>query len=173
MEIKDKRINKLISKFRSRLGERNLDDVLEFTEYPGGVVWLSEKQLSPEHEDSVAYVKCVIKHGSTPGQKDTPLFKIVLVKERVLKLNDRDFLATLAHEYAHVLMKGDSRSGKLGEYASDILGRYLFGYKKSKGSLLGYIHDKEAFEKIHGTKKADNTFRSKKKQVSNRGLIKH
>lgn len=159
MEITDKHINRLIRRFKSNIGKMGLNDILEYIEYPGGIVWITEKQLSPKYDGAVAYVIKVVEHGNTAGQIDIPLFKMVLVKERALKLSDDDFLAMLAHEYSHVLIGVKRKLGDVEEWMCDILGEHFFGLKRKEGSLLGYLHDKEAFTKIYGKKKADEIFK--------------
>lgn len=151
MVITDKRINTLIKQFYSTLTKNRLDDMLEYIEYPGGIVWVTEKQLKLSQDKlnhAAAYIKKIQEHGATAGQIDIPLFKIILVKERVLHLNNKEFLHLLAHEVSHILFQ--ARKIPLEEYACDVLADHLFGYAKPNGSTLGYFHDKEAFEKIYG-----------------------
>lgn len=159
MEITDKRLNLLIKQFKSHLGEMGLSDVLEYIEYPGGIVWITEKRLSPKYQNATAYVKKIAEHGDTAGQVNIPLFKIILVKERVLKLNDKEFLFLLAHEYSHILIGAKKKPYKIEEWLCDTLAEYFIGYKKSKGSTLGYLLDKEATIKVHGKKKAEEIFK--------------
>lgn len=139
-----------------------LDDILDYIEYPGGIVWITKKQLPTGHQQPVAYVKKVTQHGTTAGQINIPLFKIVLIKERVIKLNDREILFLLAHEYSHILIDVRKTPGKLHDWICDTLAEYFFGYKRKKGTLLGYMHDKEAFSKIYGKKKANQIFKNRR-----------
>ena len=162
MRITDKRINRLIKRFRKDIVKMGLDDILEYIEYPGGIVWITEKQLSAGYSNATAYVKEVTQHGTTAGQINIPLFKIVLIKERVLKLSDREILFLLAHEYSHILINVKKTPGKLHDWICDTLAEYFFGYKRKKGTLLGYMHDKEAFTKIYGKKKADEIFKDRR-----------
>lgn len=160
MRITDKRINKLIIKFRKELSNRGLDDILEHLEYPGGIVWITEKQYKASNKGEqtesscLAYMKKVEEHGDTPGQIDIPLFKIILIKERVLQLGDKEFLHLLAHECSHILFGIRKTSQRhLIEPACDILAKYFFGFSKPRGATLGYTHDDEAFAKIYGKRK--------------------
>ncbi len=159
MEITDKRINKLIKQFERNIGKMGLGEILDYTDYPGGIVWITEKQLSVGYQNAVACTKKVTEHGSSSGQVNIPLFKIVLVKERVIKLSDREVLFLLAHEYSHILILVKKKPHKLDDWMCDALAEYFFGYKREKGSLLGYLHDKEAFTKVYGKKKADEIFK--------------
>lgn len=158
MRITDKRINQLIQKFRKNVEKMGIDDIFEYIEYPGGIAWITEKQLADKYQSAAAYVNKVMEHGNTAGQINIPLFKIVLVKERVVKLNDREFLFLLAHEYSHILIGAKRKHGEVEEWMCDTLAEYFFGYRRRKGTTLGYLLDKEAFSKIHGEKKTKKIF---------------
>lgn len=159
MEITDKRLNRLINQFKGRLEKMGLSDVLEYIEYPGGIVWITEKGFSPDNQRAVAYVKKIAEHGNTAGQVNIPLFKIILIKERVLKLSDKEFLFLLAHEYSHILIGAKKKPHKLEEWMCDTLAEYFIGYKREKGATLGYLLDKEATTKVYGKKKAKQIFK--------------
>lgn len=112
-----------------------------------------------DNENAVAYVKKVTEHGSTAEQVNIPLFKIILIKERVLKFSDKEFLFLLTHEYSHILIGAKSKPHKLEEWMCDTLAEYFIGYKRKKGATLGYLLDKEATIKVYGKKKAEQIFK--------------
>lgn len=160
MEITDSRINQLIEKFNQRLIEPGLWQTLEFFHYPGGIVWITEKQFKAAkgyNDTCLAYIRQVqpMKYGSPSA------WRIVLIKERVLKLSDDEFLHLLAHECSHVLM--GAREHPEREWACDVLAEHFFGFKKPEGSTVGYLHDDIAFEKIYG-KKPDDYFKKDEEQ---------
>jgi len=153
MEITDKRIKRLIKRFEKRLLRYGWDAILEYLEYPGGIVWITERQSKRKKDlsgNAIAYIKKAVEHGNTPGQDDIPLFKIVLIKEQVLALSDKEILHTLAHEVSHIFFKAKRRPTNFEEYACDTLADCFFGFKKPKGATLGYMHDEVAFKKIYG-----------------------
>jgi hypothetical protein len=147
MEINDNRINQLIKKFGRHLVAHGLEMTIEFFHYPGGIVWITEKQFKAAkgYDDTcLAYVRKVrpLKHGLPSA------WQIVLIKERVLKLTDEEFIHLLAHECSHVLMGAKEHPDQ--ETACDVLAEHFFGFKKPEGSTIGYLHDDIAFEKIYG-----------------------
>lgn len=153
MMIKDKKINSWIDEFYRILAKNGIDDVLEFLSYPGGIVWITEKQAGLAKDisiETVGYFKKIEEHGDTPGQIDIPLFKIILIKERVLNLDKQGFMYVLAHEISHIFFK--AQKNPLEERACDILAECFFGFKKTRGSTLGYLYDAEGFEKVYGKK---------------------
>lgn len=160
MKIINTRINSLIEKFFNVIVENGLTSFKEYLSYPGGIVWITEKQyeksIKREKQITLAYIRKIIEHGNTAGACDIPLFKIVLIKERVLNLTDDEFLHLLAHECSHIFFQ--ARKNPYEEYACDILAENFFGFKKPTGSTEGYIHDKEAFIKIYGEKKYKEFF---------------
>lgn len=149
MQINDERINKLIGDFGKSLTEKGLHFTLEYLDWPWNVVWITEKQ--PRAIDNCdAYIRKIEAHGYTAGQSDIPLFRIVLIKERVLELSDGEFLHLLAHECSHILLMVKNHPDQ--ELACDVLAEHFFGFPKPEGSTLGYLYDDIAFEKVYGRK---------------------
>lgn len=149
MEINNSRINQLIQRFYQHLTDHNLDKTLEFLHDPGGIVWITEKQFKAgkiyDHT-CVAYIRQVepFKDGILSA------WKIILIKGRVLKLSDEEFLHLLAHECSHILIGAREHLGQ--DSACDVLAEHFFGFKKPAGSTLGYLYDDIAFESIYGVK---------------------
>ena len=153
MKINDLRINKLIDKFWERMAKNGMDDFYDYFSYPGGIVWITEKQYKMKKnydEDATGYIKKT-KRGTSKAD-DKPCFKIVFIKECVLRLDDKEFLNSLAHELGHIFFLAEQFPQKFDEYACDILAEYFFGFPKPKGSSSGYLHDNEGFKKIWGRK---------------------
>lgn len=156
MEITDKRINQLIEQFYTSLSNNGIDSTLEYLSWPGGIVWITEKQYQADKgydEGTVAYIRKMVEHGNTPGAVNIPLFKIVLIKERALKLSDEEFLHLLAHECSHIFFGVKKHPDE--ELACDVLAEHFFGFSKPKGSTIGYLYDDEAFREIYGDDMAD------------------
>lgn len=146
MEIQNERINGLIQQFFDTLASNGLFETQEFLSDPGGIVWITEKQYTAKVRQPdgacLAYIRKVVSNGNTPGAVGIPLFKMVLIRERVLALSDPEFLHLLAHECSHIVL--DAKSYPYREPACDVLAEHFFGFPKPAGSKVGYLLDAEA-----------------------------
>lgn len=153
MEIKNPRLRKLISKFQRmvsiKMGMSEFDD---FLDYPGGIVMVTKKVAGQKHQNAAAYTRQISGAQKIGDDIVSPRkFKIFLIKEEAEKLSDKEFLHLLAHEYSHILIR--CNHNKLEDWACETLAGSFFGYRKPKGSTLGYLYDKKAFEEIYGKHK--------------------